>query len=516
MLRVVVSFAIGILLADVADSFGWHWPAAVSLGVAVGLLVVGGWLGLSARRQHSSFSIWGGCCLLCAIVALGCWADQKRFDAVRTTWPAEPVDCQACVLSAPDIRPRTIRYKVDIANRNVYLYVSGKDTLTFVPGDSLLLHAVTIRPPENFSPDLSFDYARSLFHKSISGTCFAKVDDIASLPSNHRRGVFVRLQKQLSEKYAHDPLLGEKEQGVIRALTLGDKSSLCEELRVDYAAAGVSHVLALSGLHVGIIFMLLSFCLRPFFSSLNGRRFSELLALLALWVFAFLSGFSPSIQRAVLMCTIYVLATLVSSDRSSLSALCLAAMVMLSCNPFALFDVGFELSFASMFSILCLSPDTDNTPDYRYLRFPWLMKCRDYLLGIVIVSLVAQAGTLPLTLHYFGRFPTCFLLSNLVIIPAVSVMMFAAVFWWIGSCLPFSWSFPGYLLNGCVQGMNRLVTVVANIPGSSIQVDDFGWAEVAFAYAMLFFIYRFCHRKPGALIGVVACLIVLLSLRLLA
>lgn len=510
----VVSFAIGILLADVADSYGGHWPPYVSLAVAIGLFLAGSLLGLTARRMRTSSSVWGGCCVLLAFVALGSWADQKRFDAVRMAWPSEPVDCKACVLSTPDVRPHTIRYKVEIAKRYVYMYVQGEDSLTFIPGDSLLLHAVTLRSPENFSPDLSFDYARSLFHKGISGTCFVRAEDIIPLPSNHQRGIFLRMQTRLSEKYAHDPLLGEKEQGVIRALTLGDKSALGEELRMDYNAAGVSHVLALSGLHVGIIFMLLSFCLRPFFSSLNGRRFSELLALLALWVFAFLSGFSPSIQRAVLMCTIYVFATLVSSDRSSISALFLAAMVMLCCNPFSLFDVGFELSFASMASILCFSPNSDKDTNYHSVRFPLLKKCSEYLLGIVMVSIIAQGGTLPLTLHYFGRFPTCFLLSNLVIIPAVSVTMFAAVFWWLCSCLPFSWNFPGYLLNGCVHIMNRMAKAVANIPGCSIQVDDFGWAEVAFSYMMLFFIYRFCHRKPGALVGVVVCLIFILSLRL--
>ena len=510
LLRVVVAFAAGVLLADWLDSLGWHWPTLLTLTVAALLFAAGIIAGLSTHHRSSSLSLTSGICLTLAFVAFGGWALQMRCDAVRTTWPEGAVDGKVRVMTSPDVRQRSTRYTVNMAGHRVYLYVSG-EAPTFLPGDSLLLHGVTVREPENFSPDLSFDYARSLLHKGISGTCFVKARDLTVLPSDHRRGVLARSRELLAEKYAHEPLLGEKEQGVIRALTLGDRSALSEELRVDYASAGVSHVLALSGLHVSIVYLLLSFCFRPLFARRNRRWIGELLALLALWVFALLTGASSSIVRAVLMCTIYGVASLAGGDRSPFSALSLAAGVMLCCDPFTLFDVGFELSFASLCAILCLA----NNKDEDVLQHvPLHKKVLNYVIGIVWVSLVAQAGTLPLTLHYFGRFPTYFLLTNIVVIPLVTVTMLAAVVWWVCTCLPVTWAWPGELLNGCVGLMNRATTTVAELPGSTLSVNDFGWLEVVCAYMVLFFLVRFCRKKPGALVGAVAGMIALAAVRL--
>lgn len=516
LLRIAAAFAVGILIAELTDANEIHWPSFLTLSLAALLLAIAAFLGFTAHRVRVSSISASGISLFCAIVALGCWATQLHSSSVRTEWPAEPVDCKVCVESFPVARSHTTRYEANIAGHKVYMYVSGEESTSFSPGDSLMLHAVTIRTPENFSENLTFDYARFLLHKGISGTVFVKAEKIECLSSNRNAGLFARWQSYLAEKYAQDPLLGEKEQGVIRALTLGDRSILSDELRDVYATAGVSHILALSGLHVGIIYMLLSFCFRPLFSGRRRRWIGELLSLSALWVFALLTGLSPSIQRAVLMCTIYSMASLVSSDRSPISSLSLAALVMICCNPFTLFDVGFELSFASMLSILCLVPDLDEKlPDGRKKRGRTIRRIGRYVAGILLVSLVAQAGTLPLTLHYFNRFPTFFLLSNLVVMPAVTVTMFVAVFWWICSFLPFAWALPGRLLNGCVHVMNHSVTAVAAIPGSTIAVNDFGWPEVILSYLALLFFVQFCHKKTKALVWSLAFVAAFLAVRLL-
>lgn len=516
LLRIAAAFAAGIVLADYLAGKDIQWPSYLSLVSAALFLVIAAISGFSARQMHTHAASFSGICMLIVCVALGCWALQIRLCAVQTEWPSEPVCCRVCVVSSPVARSHTTRYEVNLAGREVYMYVSGNESMDYSPGDSLLLQAVTIRPPENFSDDLNFDYARFLLHKGISGTLFVKAEKITPLPSNRQTGQFTRWQNLLSVKYAEETLLGEKEQGVIRALTLGDRSALSDELRDVYATAGVSHVLALSGLHVGIIYMLLSFCFRPLFSSRHRRWIGEILSLLALWVFALLTGFSPSIQRAVLMCTIYAVTSLVSSDRSPLSALSLAALLMMGVNPFVLFDVSFQLSFASMLAILCLAPNPNaisrNAPSRRLSLFRKIVR---YVAGVLLISLVAQAGTTPLTLHYFGRFPTYFLLSNLLVVPAVTVTMLAAVFWWINSLLPFGWTLPGRLLNGCVHVMNHSAMAVAAIPGSTIAVRNFGWSEVLLAYLALIFFVRFCRKKPNALVYSIACLVALLAVSFL-
>ena len=510
LLRVSVAFLIGILLADgcalcLPSALTW-----VALAVAA-CFWVGALLLTSLDKGTHAHPTTGSVLLLAGVLCLGFYATQKRRDAVCVAWPDHPVDVRVSIESFPSARSRSWRYEAEVAGHALYLYLPA-DTVTppYVPGDSLWLKGVTLRPPENFD-GLTFDYARFLRHRGITGTVYVRADRVGPLPSSARSLRATTLRARLSDRYGRESLLDDEVQAVVRALTLGDRADLDGTLREAYAEAGVSHVLALSGLHVGIIYMLLSFLLRPLFRRRGLRWVQELLIVLAMWVFAFLTGLSPSIQRAVLMCTIYALAQAVSADRSPLDALALSALVLLVGDPYVLFDVGFELSFASMASILLLTGEVFAPHDDSLQRPTLWQRVGSYLGGIVVMSLSAQAGTLPLTLHYFAQFPTYFLLTNLLVIPMVYVTMLAAVVWWLCQLLPFAGCLPTDVLNLCVRFMNRVVTSVAALPGSVVEVPDFSWLQVIAAYGIVVSLLFFVKKKPAGM----PCMWLFLALLLL-
>lgn len=243
---------------------------------------------------------------------------------------------------------------------------------------------------------------------------------------------------------------------VLAAMTLGDKSALSDNVRDTYSVTGASHVLALSGLHLGIIYMLLT-------SLFGGRRRFWLLqavVILGIWTFTFLTGLSVSTVRAATMISLFALFSVGGRRRSSVNMLCFTAMLMLLVDSSQLYDVSFQLSFAAVLSILLLKPSMDRLISPVYLQeHQWLHRLWDML----TVSLAAQVGVAPLIAYYFHRFSTYFLLTNLVALPLVTLILWGAPLF-----LMTAWGWAAWLLASLVALLNTLLSVVARLPMASI------------------------------------------------
>ena len=269
----------------------------------------------------------------------------------------------------------------------------------------------------------------------------------------------------------HSQSVDDDAYGVLAAMTLGDKTALSRQMRDAYAVAGLSHVLALSGLHIGIIYMLLTMGGR-------GRRrywLWQVAAVLGLWTFAFLTGLSPSVVRASLMLSICAVFSLGGRTGASVNLLCLAAMVILLCDASSLYDVGFQLSFVSVLSILLFMPLVNQLCPVRSRPLRWL---RD-VLG---VSAVAQLGVAPLVAFYFGRFPTYFLLTNLIAVPVVMLMVYAGL-----AAVLFP-SVAPVVLEG-VEYVNKALGWIAQMPCSSIDGLHPSLLRVVLLYVLLAAVY---------------------------
>ena len=237
--------------------------------------------------------------------------------------------------------------------------------------------------------------------------------------SERLRMWFLEWRHQLLNRYKS--LQADDDQyAVLAAMTLGDKSTLNKELREVYSVTGASHVLALSGLHMGIIFLLL------YRLTLGRRHFllSQVVIVLGLWAFAFLTGLSSSVVRSATMISGYVLFSVMGRQRNPINLLCFTAIIMLLVNPQSLYDIGFQLSFTAVLSILLWLPLIERFLPENYFV---TRRFQHFLFSTVSMSLAAQLAVAPLIAYYFGRFSTYFLLTNFIVIPAATVILYGVL-----------------------------------------------------------------------------------------
>ena len=267
----------------------------------------------------------------------------------------------------------------------------------------------------------------------------------------------------------------EEAEAVLAAMVLGDKSALTRELRDTYSVSGASHILALSGLHLSIIYLLLTRL------TLGRRRFwlVQVLVITAIWAFALLTGLSTSIVRAAIMLTAYSLFTLGGRRHAPLGVLSFTAILMLLLDSRALFDVGFQLSFMAMLGILLIHPLFENVVSTK-----WMMSHRPvkYVYELVGVSIAAQLGTAPLVAFYFGRFSTWFLLTNLIVVPLATLILYAALASLVIPVL-------GNVALWLVGTMNAALGWIQALPLSSIDGLHPSLLQVAMIYVIIAVLY---------------------------
>ena len=265
----------------------------------------------------------------------------------------------------------------------------------------------------------------------------------------------VEYRQQLLEQYQKD--LSPEAYSIVAAMTLGDRTSLSSETRQAFNVTGAGHILAISGLHLGIIYMVISFLVR-------GRRWrvaAQILTILLLWTFAFLVGMMASVVRAATMLTIYGLLSLGYRRGMSINVLAFTAILMLVAQPDALFEISFQMSYLAVFAILLIFPML-----YHIIPAHWLMEHRfvGWMWGMTLLSLSAQIGVAPLIAFYFHRFSVYFLLANFVVIPCAYLILIGGLL-----LLLTSWSLIAKGLILVVNGMQTALSTIATLPYASIE-----------------------------------------------
>ena len=270
--------------------------------------------------------------------------------------------------------------------------------------------------------------------------------------------------------------LSDDQYAVVAAMALGDKSSLTKDLKETYSMTGASHILALSGLHLGIIYALLSLLV-------VGRRWqmiTQVAIILSIWAFVFLTGMSTSVVRSAIMLTVYALLAIGHRQKMSVNTLAFTAIVMLLVSPQALFDVGFQMSFMAVFSILLFTPLFYRPFSSEYLMTHRLVK---WLWGMVAVSIAAQIGVAPLIAYYFGRFSCFFLLTNFIVIPAATLILYLSLATLLIPSI-------GVILASIVGLLNTTLLYISTIPGATIDGLHPSVMLTASIYAIIFATYH--------------------------
>ena len=275
-----------------------------------------------------------------------------------------------------------------------------------------------------------------------------------------------------------------RQSAIVAAMVLGDKHALDRDTKDAFSVSGASHVLALSGLHLSIVYFILTLLMG---SRRKRRWLSQAIILISLWLYVILVGMVPSITRSAVMLSIYSLCWVGGREKASVNALCLAAICLMVANPLCVWDMGFQLSFLAVLSILTLCrPINRLLPKGGELTG---IKVVDTLIktiwAMVSVSLASQVGTAPLVAYYFGRFSCYFLLTNLIVVPCAMVIIYCSVAVLLTLFIP---AVSHVLLTALGFFSTMLVVAVnhiADLPGASIEGIKINAMETGCAYVLI-------------------------------
>ncbi len=305
---------------------------------------------------------------------------------------------------------------------------------------------------------------------------------LPDIPIVHRAGErMLDYRAHLLQKYQQN--ISPDTYEIVAAMTLGNKTALTDQTRDTFNITGASHILAISGLHLGIIYMMVSLLVW----GQRWRIVTQILTLVLLWAFAFLVGLSPSVVRAATMLTIYGLLSLGYRQKMSVNVLAFTAIIMLIVHPHALFEVGFQMSYLAVLAILLFYPLF-----YHLISDKWLMEHRliSWVWGMCMVSVTAQIGVAPLIAFYFHRFSTYFLLSNFIVIPCAYLILLGGLL-----LLLTSWSLIATALSTVVSVMTVSLSFIASLPYATIEELYPTPLQVVMTYLLIFLSIYFVFRS---------------------
>ena len=296
-----------------------------------------------------------------------------------------------------------------------------KDSLkNLIIGNVIKVKTVLQQNSSNKNPN-QFDFGKYLADKQIYAQIYTNKTEIV-INKNLKKDIWYysgRLHSRIVRNLEKANFNNE-EMNVALALILGQQQDISSDIIQDYQYSGATHILSVSGLHVGFIMLFINFILKPIPNTRKGSLIKLISILLSLGAFAIISGLSPSVLRSVVMFSFLAIGNHLRRSGSIYHTLLVSMLLILLCEPYFLFDVGFQLSYLALFFIVWLQPLLKQiwTPKHKIQTTIW---------NALTVSFAAQIGTLPLCLYYFHQFPGLFFVTNIVIIPILSFIMIAGI-----------------------------------------------------------------------------------------
>lgn len=357
---------------------------------------------------------------------IGISISQHREKLILSSaeFPKEKTIYKGIVSDIPQEKANSIKGDIQIISpikKKVVLYFQKTDVSgQLLPGDVIMFHT-QLKPFNNMADSGGFDYKLFMERKGFAGSAY--IPDNDWLNTGDKVVNLYILSQQLRARtllFFENFGLNDDQHALIASLTLGYKDGLTDNIKEAFNVSGTSHVLAVSGMNVAIVYLIVNSLL--FFLGGYGARYSikQVIIILFLIFYAFITGLSPSVVRAVIMLVIFCLGNIVHRRVFSYNTLAIAAFLILLADPMSLFDVGFQMSFAAVFSILYFKPKLDLL---FQTKISLLIKARDLL----TISLSAQLGVFPIVLYYFGTFPTYFFITNIVIVPLIGLVTYIII-----------------------------------------------------------------------------------------
>lgn len=338
------------------------------------------------------------------------------------------------------------------------LYIKHAQRTLFVPGDYWLIQCRT-SIPDPIEPEAGFSLREWLHHNQCVG--LLRADAASSLRIQRRnwdrlRNAAWNLRQRCLAQLEQCTSLKPRTVAMISALVLGARTDLDPEIKDAYQQTGLVHILAVSGMHVALVFGVIQLLLRKW----KHRTEVRMLILCLIWMYALLTGMSASVVRAATMYSLLVLGEMLGYKNIGINSLCAVAVCMVIADPSFLDDLGFQLSFLAVWGILDLGP---------LFTFYEFSKWQRYVLQSAWISVVAQLATLPIIAHQFGTFPTYFLMANLLVVPISAVLTYLSIAGLLLASFGLLFPWFAWLLNGGVDLMNGITLFFAKLPHALLQ-----------------------------------------------
>lgn len=495
LIRLIIPMIAGILFGIYGDLKSYHW----FLILATTLTALGVMLILSKSkptlRKEFLFGVLTQFTFLLIGINLIVFKTAENKSTHYQRFVSENSDGYIVeVTEIPKEKPNSIQVIAEVKSvkkdSSKWISSTGEVLLYFkkdsaskdiLQGDKIYVQSnlQDIQPPQNPG---QFNYKQYLSFNQIYQQGFVQSDDWTILSTGHFSILsYASALRDKLLKVLKNHGLSDDELAVASALILGYKDDLDNELKHSYSSAGATHVLAVSGLHVGIIFIAISFVLGVFDKKEKLTFTRLIIVLLILWSYATITGLSPSVVRAATMFSFVAVGKAFKRDSNIYNTLAGSALVLLVINPYLIMEVGFQLSYLAVLGIVYFQK-------IIYRRLLVENKILDYIWTITSVSIAAQLTTFPLGLLYFHQFPTYFFISNLVVIPAAMIIIGIGIGLFITSFIPLVANLFGFLLTWVIFGMNWVVKSIDQLPVSLIEGISITILECWLIYLMIILI----------------------------
>ncbi len=406
----------------------------------------------------------------------------------------------------------------------VDLYFDKTLNTSLNAGDWIALKGLIkqIESPKN--PE-EFNYKKYLSYRNIYQTCYISSNTIWSAVDKKSTSLYYlaqSIQKNwmnvLKEHGLHADLLS-----VSAALLLGEKSTLSDEISQAYSASGAMHVLAVSGLHVGLIFVFLQFIFNKIDKRKKFEKLTLILMILFLWFYALITGFSASVVRASTMFSIHILGKIIKREANIYNSIFSSAFIILMINPFMITEVGFQLSYCAVLGIVYIFPKLyEQIPILCYFtKQKHILFIVDNIYKITCVSIAAQMSTLPFSWYYFHQFPNYFILSNIIVIPLATVTLYVGISFFLGHYILFGMisKFLAALLMFLVKTLNYVNQHIEKMPYALLNNIYLHEYELILFYFLIIFWILYLYFKKHQFVqfsGIIIALWIVFNISALA
>ncbi|MFP4366905.1 MAG: ComEC/Rec2 family competence protein [Bacteroidales bacterium] len=469
MLRLLIPFILGIIIQDkIGVQLFFVIPASLILflliciilkyehvnpdyrriwfyGLALNLFVLTVSMGLTQGRRQSFFFT-------------GYNKQDSFFSAIIMEYPEEKNNSYRLIIE-PEWIIAGDRI-LGVSGMAVAWMEKNSSAALLRAGDRIVLLG-SFREIINQGNPFEFDYQRHMYVQGISGEIYLHGDSWF-LPEGESRSSGIKLKRnalrlrhKLLEKLRYSGI-GGKEYSVAAAILLGYNSALDHETRQLFAVAGAMHILAVSGLHVGILYILL-IRVAGFFRIRKNCFLSNVIIILVIWFYAFLTGLSPSVIRSATMFTFLAIARKTGQSTTVLNTIASAALFQLLVDPYSLFMVGFQLSYLAVSGIVHYQP-------FIYSLFRFSSYVSDKIWTLCTISFSAQIFIFPLCLYYFNQFPNYFLLTNVLVVPLAMLILYSGFFFFLFSFIPIISGGLAFILESALMFLNFLTEAVSDLP----------------------------------------------------